>query len=285
MKLYYLIVIFFVLSATASFSQQFVQEWEISGDLTYVGDIDGDGVGEFVNYDGDNFITTFYDGQNHNLKWTITDKEFEDNIFDADANVHPTYLKFPSVDFNGDGKRDVFFNTTDGKGILIIDVINNTTIFEWTDASINRAEFYVLSDVDGDGSLELVFHTQAGGVPPDPYINKTYVYSTGLTASALEDKNSSSPKEYRLEQNYPNPFNPSTTIRYSISSPEKISVKIYNISGQLIKEIVNEHSQAGEYDVIWDGKNNFGQKVSSGTYFYQLTSRNYIDAKKMILLK
>lgn len=285
MKRYYLILILYVLCTASNFSQQFVQEWEISLDLTFVGDIDGDGVGEFVDYDRDNFMTTFYDGQNHNIKWTITGKEFEDNIFDADAEVHPTYLEFPSIDFNGDGKRDVFFNTMDGKGIMIIDVVNNTTVFEWADANISKAEFDVLSDVDGDGSLELVFHTQAGGIPPDPYIYKTYVYSTGLTTSANDGNNKTTPMEYRLEQNFPNPFNPTTTIRYSLTSPEKVSIRIYDVSGQLLKEFNNEHSQSGDYDVVWDGKNNFGEKVSSGAYFYQLNVGNYTGAKKMILLK
>ena len=67
--------------------------------------------------------------------------------------------------------------------------------------------------------------------------------------------------------------------------PENIAIKIYDVSGQLVKEINKEHNQAGEYEVNWDGKNNFGQQVSSGTYFYQLRVGNYSEAKKMILLK
>src|SRR3989339_485821 len=265
-----------------SYSQQFILEWEISQGLEYVGDIDGDGVGEFVDYDSDNFITTFYDGQNHNLKWTITEKIFNDDIFDADAMVHPAYSKFPSIDYNGDGKRELFFEPSVGEGIIIVDVVNNTNVFEWVDDQITTVDFETLSDVDGDGVLELVYRTiQYNFNFPDSNINKTYVYSTGLTTTALEGNNISSPKAYRLEQNYPNPFNPATTIRYSLTSSEKVSVSSYDASGQLVKEFINEHFQAGEYEVIWDGSNNFGEKVSSGAYFYQLTTGDYAEAKKM----
>lgn len=90
---------------------------------------------------------------------------------------------------------------------------------------------------------------------------------------------------FGLKQNYPNPFNPTTTIRYSISSPEKVSIKIYDVSGQLIKEISENQNQAGEYEVVWDGKNNLGERVSTGTYFYQLVVGDHSEAKKMILLK
>jgi nucleotidyltransferase/DNA polymerase involved in DNA repair len=90
---------------------------------------------------------------------------------------------------------------------------------------------------------------------------------------------------YYLFQNYPNPFNPSTTIQYSLTAPEKIAIRIYDVSGQIVKEINKEHNQAGKYEVIWDGTSDFGQKVSSGAYFYQLTVGNYTEAKKMILLR
>ena len=93
------------------------------------------------------------------------------------------------------------------------------------------------------------------------------------------------PDEYILQQNYPNPFNPSTTIRYSITTPENVSIKIYDIAGKLVNEITREHNQAGEYELIWNGKNNFGERVSSGTYFYQIVAGDYVEAKKMILIK
>ncbi len=122
------------------------------------------------------------------------------------------------------------------------------------------------------------------GIYPDR-IYKTYIYSTGVTTSVLGETNTTSPSKYQLKQNFPNPFNPSTTIRYSLSSPQKIYIRIYDVSGQLVKDIIEEHKQAGEYNVKWNGKNNSGQRVSSGVYYYQMTVGNETQAKKMILIK
>jgi hypothetical protein len=89
-----------------------------------------------------------------------------------------------------------------------------------------------------------------------------------------------------LDQNYPNPFNPVTTIRYGVKERSFVSLKIYNVRGQLVKTLVNEvKNPAVEYKANWDGTNNAGQSVASGVYFYKLVAKNYTHAKKMVLLK
>lgn len=93
------------------------------------------------------------------------------------------------------------------------------------------------------------------------------------------------PMQYALENNYPNPFNPETTIKYRIPKTTKVSIDIYNVTGQKIRTIVSEEKQPGTYSVKWDGRNDFGRKVSSGIYLYRLQADNFIDTKKMILLK
>ncbi|NIM18927.1 MAG: T9SS type A sorting domain-containing protein [Candidatus Latescibacteria bacterium] len=88
-----------------------------------------------------------------------------------------------------------------------------------------------------------------------------------------------------LAQNYPNPFNPSTTIKYSIKARASVSLKIYNVTGQLVKTLVNEEKPAGEYTKGWNGRNDAGNPVSSGVYFYKLVTKNFTQTKKMVLLK
>lgn len=100
----------------------------------------------------------------------------------------------------------------------------------------------------------------------------------------LENGNSS-PVTNIVLQNYPNPFNPSTTIEYQISVPDQINIVIYDINGQEVRNLINEYKTSGNYSEIWDGKNNYGTSVSSGTYFYQVKIGNFIQTKKMILLK
>jgi len=99
------------------------------------------------------------------------------------------------------------------------------------------------------------------------------------------------PKSFSLSQNYPNPFNPNTTIRFEIGvgggnqAAVNTTLKVYNILGQIVKTLVNEPKLPGIYYLTWDGKNEQGEKVSSGLYFYQLRSGNYNETKKMVLVK
>jgi hypothetical protein len=89
-----------------------------------------------------------------------------------------------------------------------------------------------------------------------------------------------------LGDSYPNPFNPTTTIRYGIKERAHVSLKVYNIAGQLIKTLVNGVQQpAAEYKLEWHGANNAGQTVASGVYFYRLETKNFVQNKKMVLLK
>jgi hypothetical protein len=94
------------------------------------------------------------------------------------------------------------------------------------------------------------------------------------------------PTKFALFQNYPNPFNPSTTIRYDVAKQTKVVLKIYNILGQKVQTLVNATEMPGYKSVIWDGKNDGGQRVSSGVYIYELkTGSGFSERKKMMLLK
>lgn len=93
------------------------------------------------------------------------------------------------------------------------------------------------------------------------------------------------PLSYSIEQNYPNPFNPTTTINYSLPEANFVTIKIYNMLGQEVKTLLSEEVKAGRHNVNWNGENNYGSKVSSGTYVYRITAGEFVQAKKMILLK
>ncbi len=84
---------------------------------------------------------------------------------------------------------------------------------------------------------------------------------------------------------YPNPFNPSTTIKYTIPTEEKVKISIFNIKGQLINTLIDETKIAGEHSITWNGKNESNQSVSSGIYFYKMQTKNISEIKKCLLLK
>lgn len=90
----------------------------------------------------------------------------------------------------------------------------------------------------------------------------------------------------RLAQNHPNPFNPVTAIEFSLRTPEHVTLSVYNVKGQLIRTLVDEPRKAGFHkDVKWNGSNAAGAQVASGIYFYRLMAGDFVETKKMVLLK
>jgi len=92
-------------------------------------------------------------------------------------------------------------------------------------------------------------------------------------------------REFALIQNYPNPFNPSTTINYAIKETVYVSLSIYDLKGQKIRTLINAFQNSGYKSVIWDGKNDVGKFVSNGLYLYRLSAGNFVQVRKMIVLK
>jgi hypothetical protein len=88
------------------------------------------------------------------------------------------------------------------------------------------------------------------------------------------------PSGYGLEQNYPNPFNPITTIKYDLPKESQVTLKLFNILGQEVATLVNEEQKAGYKSVDWDGSN-----VSSGVYFYRMQAGDFMQTRKLVLLK
>jgi hypothetical protein len=99
------------------------------------------------------------------------------------------------------------------------------------------------------------------------------------------DTDTSLPKYFSLHQNYPNPFNPTTTISFSISKSAISSLDIYDISGNLVRELKNGYMQLGNYNATWDGRSTSGEIMPSGFYIYQLKSESNISTKKMLMIK
>jgi|GEM_PF-3044355 len=93
------------------------------------------------------------------------------------------------------------------------------------------------------------------------------------------------PTHFDLGQNYPNPFNPTATIQYALPVPARVELKIFNILGQVVRTLVDEEKPVGYHQVVWDGKDQTGQAVSSGIYLYQIKAGDFVETKKMQLVK
>lgn len=166
------------------------------------------------------------------------------------------------------------------------------------------SKFAYLGDVDGDGSNELAFGIQGvkdtlytiREVAADSFIvenavineNRTFlriVSGSGTGVNVEEDK-IVLPSDYRLEGNYPNPFNPSTTIRFTLPIDKQISVRVYDVAGRLVKTLIDgQRYTQGTHQVTWDGTNQGGAQVASGTYVYSLEYGNFRQSQTMVLVK
>lgn len=93
------------------------------------------------------------------------------------------------------------------------------------------------------------------------------------------------PTEFSIKQNYPNPFNPDTKIDFNIPKSGNVKIEIFNILSQKVRTLVNQEFNAGSYSATWNGRNDFGKQLSSGTYFYSIESGTFRMIKKMILMK
>jgi len=91
--------------------------------------------------------------------------------------------------------------------------------------------------------------------------------------------------ELSLSANYPNPFNPTTTIEFSLPTAGQVELSIYNVTGQKVITLIDQVYSAGEYQVVWNGKDARGNSVTSGVYFYKLSTGQYSKTKKMIMVK
>ena len=93
------------------------------------------------------------------------------------------------------------------------------------------------------------------------------------------------PTEFALHHNYPNPFNPVTTLRYDLPEQANVNIIIYDLLGREVRTLVNTTQDAGFKSVIWDATNDYGKPVSAGVYLYQIQAGEFVQTKKMVLLK
>jgi len=121
-------------------------------------------------------------------------------------------------------------------------------------------------------------------VPPDVVINRTVSIDSNLVVGNAtgisDDTGTNLPVKFALEQNYPNPFNPSTSIAFDLPRTSNVALKIYDMLGKEMATLVSDRLSAGSYSYEWEAKN-----FASGVYLYRLQAGNYVETRKMVLMK
>ncbi len=208
------------------------------------------------------------------------------------------------VIYNGDGGVMRNITVTDSAGIV-------TTTFDNTAAFASKVQSNWHGnpiDFDDDGDYEILasFQGVSDSITTTTLTWNGASYDTVVTTAANEraytvkrfefssmgvsvresEVTFITPEDYVLEQNYPNPFNPSTTIQYTLPISKQVTVRIYNIMGQVVRTLVDDHiQQAGTHSIVWNATNDRGIRVASGTYIYSLEYGNVKKTKRMMLLK
>jgi peptidoglycan/xylan/chitin deacetylase (PgdA/CDA1 family) len=149
---------------------------------------------------------------------------------------------------------------------------------------IPESWYYIRSQQNGNIDTLVTSQTDTGRVvlvkiiPDGGIFNLSPVTATNIVNQV------SVPEQFELYQNYPNPFNPSTAIKYQLPSSGNVTLKVYDVLGNEITTLVDEYKLAGNYQVNFQSTFS-GRELANGVYFYQLKAGNYVDTKKMILLK
>lgn len=151
---------------------------------------------------------------------------------------------------------------------------------QYEDYTLQAQNGQILFEMNTPGMYELMINSVAGN---DQFIRSNTIFVIVQNSTGISE-NSAPVNDLHLS-NYPNPFNQSTTIRYSLKSDNVVKINIYNVKGQLIKNLLNENQKSGEYKISWDTKNNNNKEVCSGMYFYKMRNGSYTSTKKMILIK
>ncbi len=138
----------------------------------------------------------------------------------------------------------------------------------------------------GDISFVVVYDAGDSATPTDRFDADPWFLPRKGSPTAVEDRTTQTPDGFELLQNYPNPFNPATTIRYQLAQVGDVRLTIYNLLGQKVRTLVHTRQPAGNYAVVWDGRDDADEAVTSGMYFYELhVDGVFLATRKMALLK
>jgi peptidase C25-like protein/flagellar hook capping protein FlgD len=176
--------------------------------------------------------------------------------------------------------------------ILLLDPDHYTTetgdgeiIVQYKTVKVTRSNTVGIENDAQDIGLQYVYNR---GYEPtaSPLRNETAIkFTTEAPVVTVSVEENSGVKVAKLEQNVPNPFSINTSINYLVSEKSLITLRIYNINGELVKTLQNGIQLTGNYSVAWDGTNDKGVELSSGMYFYSLSTANSIDTRKMFMIR
>ncbi|HDS01363.1 MAG TPA: T9SS type A sorting domain-containing protein, partial [candidate division Zixibacteria bacterium] len=213
-------------------------------------------------------VDIYLDNGDHNAKAVFAEISFD-----------PKKLAYHATSFNTqltETDRPVFVKPLQDRDKVSISaaVLGRDQVFEGS-GLIATLQFNLLTS----GEAELVLSdADIRDNQNNNLLGEGFISEPIASAAALPDR-------YELGQNHPNPFNPETEISYSLPEDTWVTIKVYNISGQLVKTLVDDVKPAGRHTVSWNGTNQSNSRVATGVYFYRMETERFQKTAKMILVK
>ncbi len=162
--------------------------------------------------------------------------------------------------------------------------VSNTVTNEWEELTFDFSSHIGLPEAIGIDQIVVFPDFDLGGRTQDNiiYFDNISFYSNSV---GVDNRSETFPQGFVLEQNFPNPFNPSTTLRYELPEDGLVNVTIYDMMGRQVSTLVSSQQAAGYKSIQWNATNDFGKPVSAGVYLYQIQAGEFVQTKKMVLLK
>jgi len=201
------------------------------------------------------------------------------------ASLENAILKFWTK-YVTETNRDICYLEASGDSLnwTQLDSLSGIVFSTWIQREVELTEFINA----GFDKVWIRFHfiSDNANTATGVLIDDVEIFSEGPTRIAQMEANKPIPTEWKLSQNYPNPFNLNTQIEYTLPEPGDVKIVIYNINGEIVRNLLNSHVNPGVHFINWDGRDNAGNIVGSGIYIYQIQIKGFFsDIKKMILLK
>ena len=260
--------------APSDFHQYTIFNARNQGDLGYNKfDLENDGISEIVMMSNSGFymdstVALIYDGASNNLKYKIKWLYKYGTINLAVSGF------YGFCDIDGDHVREAVVpgyyqdsTMSDHNGFMFINLSNDQVKFFIESPSSN---YYTFADIDNDGYTEMITSYMIIGHSTTPVANPITNLSKRTTASASL---------------YPNPFSGIARLEYYVPVQSSVKLKIFEASGRMVRMLYDGTKSPGDFSEIWNGKNDRGESLASGQYFYTIQIGDFVTNKKMIMLK